>query len=847
VIVRDGDLTAEKTAELTIKKIDNGDPDIALEVNPSSLSITVTEDDPDGAGVFSYEWQKKDRREDWMPVSTENPYMLPSDASGSIRYRVTVGHRDGQGYEVDLEAPFISIPLRADIDGDDDGLIEIYYLEDLDAVRHSMDGSGYKANADGDLSTVGCDEDGDQVCIGYELATNLDFNDDDSYISTATNSVKDNWYTQGIWRPIGTIDDVDFNNIQESNINGFEGLFDGNGYTIANLSINLDNIESLRVIGGLFGYTTASSIVRNVGLLNIYIRQNSDTHNSLSTALVPGVGGLVGMNNGEIINSYVTGEIDTPSRQYVGGLVGQNLSAVINSYSNVRLRGLRYVGGLVAQNCHWHSSLCRPIATIESEGSIINSYANGTIEYANGKDEGGLAAFNRHIITNSYTRSIPDRPGTVYGGLIGENINEQIRDLPEQASAIVTASHWQNDGLTEEIPDTRKGALSYMGAGRPASELRAATAASSTVTEVYYDWSDGDWDFGTTEQYPILRYTSADEGKGGCTEQAPQSDLDAPQCDTFLPNQGIGLRDLILSPQDDVVWDKEFNSEVNEYIVSVKPGVNDLDLQLQAYNPDTEITVGSEAPLLGGGETAISLDETADETALDIAVSYRSLDTDSAIFATTKTTYTVTINKAALQLSAIKLSPTNNDGTINEGTEITLTPEIGGGSGNYRYEVQTDEPRLTPLIKDGSITIKVPNDLIVGEATTKAVTFTVTARDDFSSVASLEKTVTILKTNAGEPDIEAQRTDSTISVTVGEDLDGGVSTTSYVWQRRDIDDADWIDITGATMSSYDIPATSTSSILYRVQVSYSDAQGYGDRLTLGPFRARSDLSIDDDN
>ena len=853
VIVRDGDLTAERTAELTIKKIENGDPDIALDVSPSSLSISVTEDDPDGAGVFSYNWQKKDRGEDWTTISTENPYTL-DDASGSIRYRVTVGHTDGQGYKVGLKEPFILTPLRADIDGDDDGLIEIYYLEDLDAVRYSLDGSSYKTSASADPAATGCDEDGDQICIGYELAANLDFNDDDSYVSTATNSVKDNWYTQGIWRPIGTIDNVAFDDIQENNINGFEGLFDGNGYTIANLSINLDNIkqpnsnaiEVIRVIGGLFGYTEAGSIVRNVGLLNIYIRHKPDTDNSLSPGFAPGVGGLVGMNNGEIINSYVSGEIDTRSRSYVGGLVGHNLSAVINSYSNVRLRGLRYVGGLVSQNCHWRSGLCRPIARVESEGRIVNSYANGTIRYQQSATEGGgLAAFNRHIITNSYTRSIPDlsdRPGTAYGGLISENIyrETQAGELIDVGSAPVTTSHWQNDDLTM-TPDTRGGPLSYTGAGRSASELRAATAASSTATEIYYDWSLRDWDFGTTEQYPILRYTSADDGNGGCTELAPQSDLDAPQCNTFLPNQGIGLRDLILSPQADVIWDKEFNSEVRKYTVSVKPGVNNLDLQLQAYNPDTSITVGSGDA--GDVPTMISLDNPT----LEIVTSYRSIDTASATFATTKTTYTVTINTAELELSAVGVSPTNTDGTVNEGTEITLTPEVTGGSGNYRYEVQTDEPRLTPLIQDSSITIEVPNDFIVGKATTKTVTFTVTVQDDFSSVASLEKTVTIFKTNAGKPDIEAQRTDLTISVSVGEDLDGGVSTTSYVWQRRDIDDADWIDITGATMSSYDIPATSTSSILYRVQVSYSDAQGFGDRLILGPFRARSDLSIDDDN
>ena len=44
----------------------------------------------------------------------------------------------------------------ADIDQDDDGLIEICDLEGLDAIRHQPDGTGYKASADATRVTTGC-------------------------------------------------------------------------------------------------------------------------------------------------------------------------------------------------------------------------------------------------------------------------------------------------------------------------------------------------------------------------------------------------------------------------------------------------------------------------------------------------------------------------------------------------------------------------------------------------------------------------------------------------------------------------------------------------------------------
>ena len=75
-----------------------------------------------------------------------------------------------------------------DIDQDDNGLIDICYLEGLNAIRHNPAGSGNQAQGCPSASTSTL-----AGCNGYELAKDLDFLDDASYSSTSN---KVSW-TQG--------------------------------------------------------------------------------------------------------------------------------------------------------------------------------------------------------------------------------------------------------------------------------------------------------------------------------------------------------------------------------------------------------------------------------------------------------------------------------------------------------------------------------------------------------------------------------------------------------------------------------------------------------------------------
>ena len=123
--------------------------------------------------------------------------------------------------------------------------------------------------------------------------------------------------TNAGWTPIG------------DNTTRFTGTFDGGGFTISNLYINSDSEFNV----GLFGVTNTGSEVRNLGLLEVYIKGNND------------IGGLVGRNKGGTIqNCYATGTV-TGTGGGIGGLVGGNEGGTIqNCYATGTATGSNALG-----------------------------------------------------------------------------------------------------------------------------------------------------------------------------------------------------------------------------------------------------------------------------------------------------------------------------------------------------------------------------------------------------------------------------------------------------------------------------------------------------------------------
>ena len=109
------------------------------------------------------------------------------------------------------------------------------------------------------------------------------------------------------------------------------GEFQGNSHKIMNLNFSFDFVMHV----GLFGILSGG-IINEVGVENVNIIGVGD------------VGGLVGLNQGTVGNSYAGGSVAGIGS--VGGLVGSNHDTVRNSYSTGSVTGQGSVGGLVGWN-----------------------------------------------------------------------------------------------------------------------------------------------------------------------------------------------------------------------------------------------------------------------------------------------------------------------------------------------------------------------------------------------------------------------------------------------------------------------------------------------------------------
>lgn len=176
-----------------------------------------------------------------------------------------------------------------------------------------------------------------------------------------------------MWIPIGT----DYNRLtRKFRSDGFKGLFDGKGFIISNLYVRIIDAPHI----GLFGENKGT--IRNVGITDSYAR--GDWY----------VGGLVGYNRktGNIANCYFSGRVEL-EREHAGGLVGHNEGSIINSYSTgkvmeAKVWGRVYViSGLVGMNY----------------GTIRNSYSASVLEILRTKC--GLAC-GRDGINSYYDKDI---------------------------------------------------------------------------------------------------------------------------------------------------------------------------------------------------------------------------------------------------------------------------------------------------------------------------------------------------------------------------------------------------------------------------------------------------------
>ena len=415
---------------------------------------------------FTYRVVDSDRDTDGITVAagTLGGSYTHTDAHTSVAFTQTVSASASHRVNVDV----------TNYDSDGDGLIEIENLHQLNAIRHDPDGNGqvaagnavaYATAFPGRSHFHGCPDTADAdtdpgPCIGYELNADLNFDTDGNGIVGAGDDYPN-------WTPISS----------------YTTTFNGNGHTITNLTINYSIGGTVSNVG-LFAVVTGGGTIANVGLPGV---------NITSTFTGTGehrVGSLVGFIRGTIRNCYVTGAISTSA------VASANISSA---------------GGLAGYMGQWGSGT-GSASRLDASWAAVNvavtssSTAGGG---AAGDAAGGLVgrllgnATTPTDVTTSYARGTvtSGRGGSHIGGLIGRTEGSNYR---------VTASYW--DTTTSGLSSSAGGSGVV---GRTTAQLQSPTGYGATTSDTFYGWnidvdgvtgSDDPWDFGSSSQYPALKY-----------------------------------------------------------------------------------------------------------------------------------------------------------------------------------------------------------------------------------------------------------------------------------------------------------------------------------------------------
>ncbi len=298
---------------------------------------------------------------------------------------------------------------------------------------------------------------------------------------------------------------------------GFSGMYDGDGHTISNLTI--DRAGESRI--GLFGFVDGG-VLENIVLENVTITGESsvgsligynsegDVHDAHITGHISGrnlVGGMIGNNRGGMVYQSSAGvEVhgkhveNTYSGNNIGGLVGVNYGDIRYSYATGDLTGINRVGGLVGMNGSFYSggNVIMSYATGNASGDhrvggligrhfsgqIRDSYAIGT---ASGESEiGGLIGNASGSVYNAYAIGTVSGRSLV-GGLIG---NLALILTPVKDSYWNTETTGRNRGVGSEVSHDAVG----------------LTTAEMTRQDNFVEWDFEEvWAIMEGESYPWLK------------------------------------------------------------------------------------------------------------------------------------------------------------------------------------------------------------------------------------------------------------------------------------------------------------------------------------------------------
>ena len=383
-----------------------------------------------------------------------------------------------------------------DADADSDGLIDVASLEELNAIRFALDGSGQVMTEESLSDTSGCpiilwQGIAQQRCHGYELVADLDF---DTNGDSQINELDTYWNDGEGWEPIGS-----------SSSNAFTGDFHGNGHQVRNLYI--DRSGNAGLFGGISGTPEKPAEITMLIITGKLNTRGSD-------------GGMLAgeVKHTTIDRIFISGSVR--ASWYAGGLAGETGdSTVSNIFSSVNILTGRSQGGLIGR--FTDSSLSNSLSTgYVEKGHGLLGYSrdnnNANLYWATDTSDqetsrGTNASYFGALLSELQCPTTPDDASCIDNGTLYESWNSEVWDFgtSQQLPGLIMGDRIYRDSdgdgaLDEEdaYPDTFAASLDTDKDGYPDNYSRGCSSICVVESGLFLDafpensagWMDADLD-----------------------------------------------------------------------------------------------------------------------------------------------------------------------------------------------------------------------------------------------------------------------------------------------------------------------------------------------------------------
>jgi filamentous hemagglutinin family protein len=466
----------------------------------------------------------------------------------------------------------------------------------------------------------------------------------------------------------------------------FSGYFNGQGYTIWNLTINRPTQNNIGLfasnVGTIANINLSGGTVRGGGPTGGLVGLNNGTIVGSSTNLsVFGgtgyTGGLVGTNRRIIDTSYASGPV---SGGTTGGLVGYNdgysigngsLAQITQSFATGSVYGVGHVGGLVGYN--------DALPSLNRYGYIADSFATGTaIGGINTAYVGGLVGYNWGNIYNSFAAGGVGG-GQFNGGVIGRNIGTLNPNCMSNScslrAGIVSNTYWN----TGAFGGGGIGSFSNPANGIPGANIIVQTTGLSRgqlQAGLQSGFSGGIWAILPGLSYPfhkaifpngpliVAGYAAIDNGPQPYRSQGLVVNVDGYSTwassgsdgyyYTLINKPSAGQHRVIVNTLGDyggVRYDQAWTGQITGFDIwggYVRARTSDATLSAMANTISTALTNAGAVKNTIDAYRSLEITSTATNFLLDRSLNVDGLVINSAGMVTSPTAYGLTANQFAI-------------------------------------------------------------------------------------------------------------------------------------------------------------------------------------------------------